>query len=122
MLYASSDKIKLYRIKKSMIITKHENLWYKKQKVSSLILASSSYKNKKQDSLKISVEISHENFVENRHERVDSMIDCEAIEVNYIDINFVRSIEANQWKIIHQKWCRWMIKSLHQLYTIRCTR
>ena len=80
------------RVKKSIIITECENLWYEDQ-VSSLILASSSYKDERQHSLEILITVSHTNAIE-QFQEVISMIDCETIEANYIDTTFVRNIEA----------------------------
>ena len=80
------------RIKKSIIITECENLWYEDQ-ISSLILASSSYKNERQHFLKILITVSHTNAIEQFQEMIN-MINCETIEANYIDTTFVRNIEA----------------------------
>ena len=87
---SSSNEIK-NRVKK-LIITKCESLWYENQ-VSSLILANSSYKNERQHFLELSVNVNHTNSIEKIQEMIN-IIDCETIKTNYIDIKFVRSIEA----------------------------
>ena len=85
------DEIK-NRIKKSIIITECEDLWYEDQ-ISSLILISNSYKNEKQHFLKILITVSHTNAIE-QFQEIINMINCETIEANYIDIKFVKSIKA----------------------------